>query len=134
MTEQVQQPQQSGTEDASAAPQQRGFFSPFFAQYKSLQFYSRLLTTILQYARTVDAAGKNLRQLVWKELCQFSGRSSSLEDGFDSPDSNALLEPFINNLLRLPRYVLLTRLAPPFSSLAAAGRVFFKDSLFFRKK
>jgi hypothetical protein len=85
-------------------PQQKGFYSPLFNEYKSLAFYSRLLTTILQYARSVDAAGRNMRLIVWKELCQFAGRPLPMDEiTYETPETYGLLEPFINNLLRLPR-------------------------------
>ena len=45
------------TEDAPAEP--RGFYSPWFHCYKSLGFYSRLLTAVQRYARTVDLSLSN---------------------------------------------------------------------------
>ena len=90
------------TEDAPAEP--RGFYSPWFHCYKSLGFYSRLLTAVQRYARTVDCAGRHFRQLVWRELYQFSGRAPASDVAFDISTAGAhgLLEPFVAGLLRLP--------------------------------
>lgn len=89
-------------EDAPAAP--RGFYSPWFHCYKSLGFYSRLLTAVQRYARTVDRAGRHFRQLVWRELYQFSGRAPASDVAFDisTAGAHSLLEPFVAGLLRLP--------------------------------
>ena len=100
----------------------KGFFSPFFNEYKSLGFYSKLLGTILQYARAVDSSGRNLQRLVWKEICQFSGRHFSREDdddGMAETETLGKLEGFISGLLRLPRFAqhARTRSVPFFFTL-----------------
>lgn len=92
----------TAAEDAPTAP--RGFYSPWFHCYKSLGFYSCLLTAVQRYARTVDRAGRHFRQLVWRELYQFSGRAPASDVAFDISTAGAhgLLEPFVAGLLRLP--------------------------------
>ena len=94
----------SGAGGSGTLPAPRGFYSPWFHSYRSLAFYSHLLSAVRQYARMVDSAGKHFRQLVWRELYQFAGCAPSTDSAFEisTADAHGMLEPFVVSLLRLP--------------------------------